>query len=142
MKVEMNDTVKVHYTGAFKNGDVFDSSQGGSPLEFKLGAGQIIPGFEKAVVGMEKGDAKKVTIEPAEAYGDVREELKQQVSKDVMPEGLNPEVGMQLMSTLPNGQEIPVTIADVTDTHVTVDANHQLAGKTLVFDIELVEIIK
>lgn len=142
MKVEMNDTVKVHYTGSFENGDVFDSSQGGTPLEFTLGAGQIIPGFEKAVVGMEKGDAKKVTIAPEDAYGEVREELKQQVSKEVMPEGLNPEVGMQLMSTLPNGQEIPVTIAEVTETHVTVDANHQLAGKTLVFDIELVEIVK
>lgn len=142
MKVEMNDTVKVHYTGSFENGDVFDSSQGGSPLEFTLGAGQIIPGFEKAVVGMEKGEAKKVTIAPEDAYGEVREELKQQVSKEVMPEGLNPEVGMQLMSTLPNGQEIPVTIAEVTETHVTVDANHQLAGKTLVFDIEVVEIVK
>jgi FKBP-type peptidyl-prolyl cis-trans isomerase 2 len=139
-KVENNSKVKVHYTGKLESGEQFDSSQGREPLAFTVGAGQMIPGFEKAVIGMELNESKTVNIPSAEAYGERNEKLIQQVPKSALPPDIQPYVGQQLVSQAENGQQIPVTITAVETETITVDANHQLAGKNLVFDIEVVEI--
>lgn len=141
-KVKDGDTVKVHYTGKLDDGSVFDSShQREEPLEFTLGQGQLIPGFEKAVVGMSVGDSTTVEIPSDEAYGKRRDDLELEVPKAELPDHIEPEVGMQLqMQQQQNGQAIPVQIVEVTDDNVKLDANHPLAGKDLTFDIELVEI--
>ncbi len=135
------DTVQVNYTGKLADGTVFDSSVGGEPYEFTLGAGQAIPGFDKAILGMKVGEKKTVTIPSDEAYGPHLDNLVIEVSRDRLPGGVTPEVGMQLMMAAPNGNKIPVTITKVTDnTSVTLDANYPLVGKDLTFDIELVKI--
>lgn len=139
-KAKNGDTVKVHYTGKLNDGSVFDSSENREPLEFQLGSGQLIPGFEKAVNGMTVGDSTTVTIPANEAYGDVNEELILSVEKDRLPADIQPEVGMQLQVQQPDGQPVPVVISDVTDGIVKLDANHPLAGKDLTFHIEVVEI--
>lgn len=139
-KVEDGNTVKVHYTGTLKDGSVFDSSTEREPLEFKLGEGQLIPGFEKAVIGLEEGDKTKVDIPVEEAYGEAREELVINVPKDQLPDDVEPEIGMQLQVNQPDGQPVPVRIAEISDDELTLDANHPLAGKDLSFEIELVEI--
>lgn len=142
-KVKDGDTVKVHYTGTLTDeGTVFDSSQDREPLEFTLGEGKLIPGFEKAVVGMEEGDETTVEIESGDAYGQRREDLELEVAKSDLPDNIEPEVGMQLqMQQQENGQAIPVQITAVEDELVKLDANHPLAGKDLTFDIELIEIV-
>ncbi|MDZ7660631.1 peptidylprolyl isomerase [Fodinibius sp.] len=142
-KVKDGDTVKVHYTGTLtEEGTVFDSSQDREPLEFTLGEGKLIPGFEKAVVGMEEGDETTVEIESGDAYGQRREDLELEVAKSDLPDNIDPEVGMQLqMQQQENGQAIPVQITAVEDELVKLDANHPLAGKDLTFDIELIEIV-
>lgn len=142
-KVKDGDTVKVHYTGTLtEEGTVFDSSEDREPLEFTLGEGKLIPGFEKAVVGMEEGDETTVEIESGDAYGQRREDLELEVAKSDLPDNIEPEVGMQLqMQQQENGQAIPVQITAVEDELVKLDANHPLAGKDLTFDIELIEII-
>ena len=139
-KVKDGDTVKVHYTGTLKDGQVFDTSAEREPLEFTLGQGQLIPGFEKAVVGMEVGDSTSVEIPTDEAYGESREDLVINVPKDQLPDEVEPKVGMQLQVNQENGQPIPVRITEIADDDLTLDANHPLAGKDLKFDIELVEI--
>jgi peptidylprolyl isomerase len=139
-KVKDGDTVKVHYTGSLEDGSVFDSSENKDPLEFTLGTGQLIPGFEKAVEGMTEGDKTKVTIPADEAYGQVREDLVISVPKNNLPDDVTPQVGMQLQLNQPDGQAVPVRITEVQDEEVTLDANHPLAGEDLVFDIELVRI--
>lgn len=139
-KVKDGDTVKVHYTGSLEDGSVFDSSQEKEPLEFTLGSGQLIPGFEKAVQGMGEGDSTKVTIPADEAYGEPREDLIISVPRENLPDDVEPEVGMQLQVNQPDGQAIPVRITDIGNEEIKLDANHPLAGKDLVFDIELVEI--
>ena len=139
-KVDSKSKVKVHYTGTLEDGSVFDSSYGREPLEFTMGQGQLIKGFEAGVLGMGVGDKKKVEIPAAEAYGPIIEELKQTVERSVLPQDLKPEVGMQLVSQQENGQQVPVQIIDVTDETITVDANHQLAGKDLTFEIEVLEV--
>lgn len=139
-KVKANDTVLVHYTGTLSNGEVFDSSREGEPLEFTMGQGQIIPGFEKGVMDMEVAEIKTVNIPSEEAYGEHQEDLLQEVPKDQLPEEIKPEVGMPLMSQMPDGQQIRLTIAEVKDESIVVDANHPLAGRDLTFEIELVEI--
>jgi peptidylprolyl isomerase len=139
-KVKDGDTVKVHYTGSLEDGSVFDSSENKDPLEFTLGSGQLIPGFEKAVEGMAQGDKTKVTIPADEAYGQIREDLVISVPKNNLPEDVAPQVGMQLQLNQPNGQSVPVRITEILEEEVTLDANHPLAGEDLVFDIELVEI--
>jgi peptidylprolyl isomerase len=139
-KAKNGDTVKVHYTGKLNDGSVFDSSENREPLEFQLGSGQLIPGFEKAVNGMTVGDSTTVTIPANEAYGEVNEELILSVEKDRLPADIQPEVGMQLQVQQPNGQPVPVVISDVTGSIVKLDANHPLAGKDLTFFIEVVEI--
>lgn len=141
-KVKDGNTVKVHYTGKLtEDGTVFDSSEDREPLEFTLGEGQLIPGFEEAVIGMEEGDDTTVEIASEDAYGDRREDLELEVAKDDLPNEVDPQVGMQLqMQQQEDGRAIPVQITAVEDDYVKLDANHPLAGKDLTFDIELVEL--
>lgn len=140
-KVKDGDTVKVHYTGKLEDGSVFDSSVERDPLEVTLGEGKLIPGFEKAVVGLEVGDKTTASIESADAYGDRRDDLEVTIEKSQLPEDIEPEVGMQLQLNQPNGQPVPVQITKVEEENIIIDANHPLAGKDLTFDIELVEIV-
>ena len=140
-KVKEGDKVKVHYTGTLEDGTVFDSSRDREPLEFTLGEGQLIPGFEKAVIGMSEGESTSVDIPSDEAYGERRDDLEIEVTKEELPDEVDPEVGIQLqVKQNESGRSIPVTITNVTEDKVTLDANHPLAGKDLTFDIELVEI--
>ncbi len=134
------DTVQVHYTGRLDNGDVFDSSDGGEPLEFQVGAGQVIPGFDEGVRGMTVGAKKTVEIEADDAYGPRAEQLINTIPRAGINLGdAKPEVGLSLIMHIADGQEIPVTITAVTATHVTLDANHPLAGQKLIFEIERVK---
>ncbi|MEW4491021.1 peptidylprolyl isomerase [Thalassoglobus sp. JC818] len=135
------DTVRIHYDGKLEDGTQFDSSEGRDPLEFTLGGGQVIPGFDKAVEGMSVGDKKSVTIPPDEAYGPRNDKLIQDVPKSKLPDEITPAVGMQLQSLNEAGQVIRVSVTEVTDDSITIDGNHPLAGKPLEFDIELVEIV-
>lgn len=137
---QIGDTVRVHYTGRFENGQVFDSSSGGDPLEFKVGGGQVIAGFDEGVRQMKIGDDKTVEIEPANAYGLRIDQLVQTISRAGINLDTEPEVGMQLAMQLPDGNEIPVLITHVTADSLTLDANHPLAGHKLIFDINLVGI--
>jgi len=139
-KVQANDTVLVHYTGKLTSGEVFDDSTGRDPLEVSLGQGMVIPGFENALLEMELNEKKTVTIPAAEAYGELRPELIQEVPLDQLPAEIKPEVGMQLVSQTPDGHQIPLVVTEVAEAHIVVDANPPLAGKDLVFDLELVEI--
>ncbi|MDK2915846.1 MAG: hypothetical protein PWR25_403 [Euryarchaeota archaeon] len=136
------DTVQVHYTGKLEDGTVFDSSEERTPLEFTIGSGQIIPGFERAVVGMEPGETKTTTIQPEEAYGPHREEMTITVDRGQFPEEIKPEPGQQLQIQQPDGRAAFVVISDVSESTVTLDANHPLAGQPLTFDIKLVDIVK
>jgi peptidylprolyl isomerase len=135
------DTVKIHYTGTLDDGSQFDSSAGRDPLEFEVGSGQDIPGFDKAVEGMAVGDSKNVRIEPDEAYGQRHEQLVQEVDRSLLPDDLDPKEGMTLQSSSPDGQTMQFMVTAVAEETITVDANHPLAGQVLSFDIELVEIV-
>lgn len=132
------DTVRVHYTGRLESGEVFDSSEGGDPLEFQIGSEQVIAGFDKNVRGMNVGDKKTITIEPDDAYGPHNEGLVGKVERAAINLEGEPQVGMELALQLPDGNQIPVVITAVTDEAVTFDANHPLAGRKLIFDIERV----
>ncbi len=140
-QVKANDTVKVHYTGKLADGQVFDSSvERGEPIEFTMGQGQLIPGFEKGLIDMEVNEKKTINIPKEEAYGEPREELVQEVQKSQLPEEIKPKVGMGLVSKSPDGQEMNLVVKDVKEDTIVVDGNHPLAGKDLVFDLEVVEI--
>lgn len=139
-KLKDGDTAKVHYTGTLEDGRVFDSSKEKEPLEFTLGRGQIIPGFEEGVVGMEVGETKNIQIEPQNAYGERREELVLDVPKAEFPDNVTPEIGMQFQIKQEDGSQFGVVVTDVAEESVTLDANHPLAGQTLHFQVELVEI--
>jgi peptidylprolyl isomerase len=139
-QAQHGDTVKIHYTGTLEDGTVFDSSEGHDPLEFTLGSGQVIVGFEEAVTGMGSGEKKQVTIPADKAYGQRNEEMIIQAPRDQVPADINPEVGQQLQMGGPNGETVIVRVTEVTDEHVILDANPPLAGKDLTFDIELVAI--
>ncbi len=130
-----NDTVKVHYTLKLADGTVYDTSVGGEPYEFTLGQGQAISGFEQAVIGMKAGETKTVSVPVDEAYGPRRDDLIVEIGRDKLSPDIIPEVGMVLQ-----GSEGAVTIIEVSETTITVDANHPLAGQDLTFDIELIEI--
>jgi len=140
MAVQNGDNVKVHYTGKLKDGSVFDSSRDREPLAFQLGSGQLIPGFEKAVIGMEVGDSTTVEIAPKDAYGDRNPEMLIEVSKQQVPADLNPQVGQTLQVQQGNGQVANVVVHELKPESIVLDANHPLAGKNLVFDIELVSV--
>lgn len=136
------NTVKVHYTGKLEDGTQFDSSSGRDPLEFTVGEGQIIPGLEQAIVGMNEGDSKTVTVPSDEAYGPRSDQALQEVPKSMLPEHILSElqIGMQLQATSPNGQPMLLTVVGVGAETVTMDANHPLAGQDLVFDVQLVSV--
>jgi peptidylprolyl isomerase len=134
------DTVKVHYTGTLEDGTVFDTSLERDPLEFTLGQGQLIPGFEQAVTGMKVGESKTVNIPADQAYGPHRDELVLEMERSQFPEDIDPEVGQRLQMQQTDGGIVIVTVTDVSETTVTIDANHILAGKNLTFEIELVGI--
>jgi peptidylprolyl isomerase len=139
-EAKKGDNVQVHYTGRLTDGSVFDSSEGREPLGFTVGAGQMIPGFDRAVEGMKIGDKQTITIPFLEAYGERRDDLVIDVPAAGIPEGLNPQIGDRLAVSGPQGQQIPVTVTSISDEGVTLDANHDLAGKDLIFDIEMVSI--
>ena len=132
--------VKVHYTGKLDDGTIFDTSVEREPLEFTIGAGQMIPGFEGAVRGMQVGQVKTVTIPAEEAYGPHNEDMVLVVERDKLPENLNPVVGQRLEKQQENGNTAVLVVIDFSDTTITLDANHPLAGKALTFEIELLEI--
>lgn len=132
-------TVKVHYTGTLDDGTVFDSSKERGPLEFTLGEGKVIPGFEAAVKNMEIGQSRTVTIPADEAYGQHRKDLLVPIEKKHLPKDLEPEVGQKLQMQTASGQMSIVTITEVGENEITIDANHPLAGKDLTFELELVE---
>ena len=134
------DKVKVHYTGKLDDGRVFDSTKDRDPVELKIGEGKVISGFEKGIIGMEEGETKNITIEEGEAFGPRREDLVVDVNKDDFPEGIEPFVGQQLQIKQPDGSTIPVTVTDIAGEITTLDANHPLAGQSLRFEIELLEI--
>ncbi|HKJ94935.1 MAG TPA: peptidylprolyl isomerase [Gammaproteobacteria bacterium] len=134
------DTVRVHYTGRLDDGTVFDSSREREPLEFTVGSGQVITGFERAVEGMEIGEARETRVEADDAYGERRDDLVLDLPKEQVPEDMEIAPGMRLELRQPDGQAVPVTVAEVGDESVTLDANHPLAGQPLTFELELVEI--
>jgi peptidylprolyl isomerase len=136
------DTVKVHYTGTLQDGTVFDSSVDREPLSFTVGAGQMIEGFDKAVIGMKTGETKKVSIPAAQAYGEHEDTLVFVVDRKNIPPTMSPEVGDDLMMSTQSGGSVNVKVTEVTDSTITVDANHELAGKDLIFEITMVEIIR
>jgi len=139
-QVKENNTVKVNYTGKLADGQVFDSSEGREPIEFTLGQGQIIPGFEKGLIDMKLNEKKTITIAKEEAYGDVNPGLIQEVNKSDLPQDMTPEVGMGLVSKTPEGHEINLVVVEVKEDTVVIDGNHPLAGKELIFDLEVLEI--
>ncbi len=134
------DAVKVHYRGTLEDGTVFDTSRGGEPLEFTMGAGNVIAGFDKAVNGMRVGEIKTVTIPAAEAYGPYHDEMVLTVGRDELPEGLEPSIGQQLQVTHPDGGTVIVVVTEVSENSITVDGNHPMAGNDLTFELELVGI--
>ncbi len=140
-QVQNGDKVKVHYHGKLRSGETFDSSEGREPLEFTVGEGQVIPGFDQGVMGMQVGDKRTVEIDVQNAYGEKSQEMVIEFPKAQFPDDMNPEVGMQLMMNNGEGQQFPVTITELKEESVMLDANHPLAGQELVFDIELVEIV-
>lgn len=133
------DTVAVHYKGTLNDGSVFDSSEGREPLEFVLGSGQVIPGFDEAVASMAIGETKTVLIPCAEAYGEVNDDMMMMVPKAQIPPQIQPEVGMMLQVTTPQGP-MPVRVSEVNEEGIVLDANHPLAGQDLTFELRLVEV--
>ena len=138
--IENGQKVKIHYTGTLDDGNQFDSSAGRDPLEFEMGAGMVIPGFEKGVADMAVGEKKTINIPAVEAYGEKRDEMVMEFERSQLPEGLEPEIGMGLQMQGPQGQPVPVQITAVAEETITIDANHPLAGKNLNFELELVEV--
>ena len=143
MVVKEGDNVKVEYEGSLDDGTIFDSSKThGKPLEFKVGSGQLIKGFDSAVIGMKKGEEKKIKLKPADAYGEPNPELAKELPREHIPKDPEPKPGMALVIGLPDGNQIPALITKVTKDKVTIDLNHPLAGKNLTFKIKVIEITK
>lgn len=134
------DTVTVHYTGRTEDGTVFDTSEDSEPISFEVGADEVIPGFEEAVVGLEPGESETATLPPEQAYGERSEEHVVPVPRAELPEGLDPEVGEELQLQLENGQTAAARVTDTGEETITLDLNHPLAGQELTFDVELVSI--
>ena len=143
MTIKEGSKVKVEYTGTFDDGTIFDTSKHDDhshPLEFEVGAKQVIPGFEKAVIGMKKDEEKDIKLEPKDAYGDVNPEMMKKVPRDKLPADQEPKVGMMLSMALPDGRQFPAKIVDVSDSEVTIDLNHPLAGKVLNFKLKIIDV--
>ena len=141
-QAKMGDTVKVHYNGKLDTGVLFDTSEGSDPLQFELGSGCLIAGFEEAVVGMSPGESKTVQIPPEKAYGSYREDRVFKIDKKDLPEGIVPVEGMTLEICASNGVMVPVQVSEIEGNTVTLDANHLLCEQTLTFEIKLLEIVK
>lgn len=139
-EVKNGDSVRIHYTGTLTDGSVFDSSEGREPLEFTVGTGQVIKGMDAGLPGMKVGDKKRLEIPAVDAYGPLNPEARQAIPREGIPDEIPLEVGIQLQMQSPEGHVLPVTVVEVTEAAVTLDANHPLAGKDLNFDIELVSI--
>ena len=139
-QAKAGDTVQIHYTGTLNDGATFDSSAGRDPLEFVVGSGQIIPGLDAAIPGMTVGDKKTVQVPCADAYGELNPDARQAIPREEIPADIPLDPGTQLQMQTPQGQVVPVTVAEVNEAEVTLDANHPLAGKDLNFDIEVVAI--
>ena len=140
-QAKSGDTVKVDYTGKLEDGTILDASASRGPLQFTIGGGQIIPGFDKAIIGMNVGDKKTINVPSDQAYGPHLEDKVLEVNQDQIPKDLNLEVGQQVQVPQKDGSRIFFVVTDVSETSVTLDGNHPLAGKDLVFDIQLVEIL-
>jgi FKBP-type peptidyl-prolyl cis-trans isomerase 2 len=140
-QAQQGDKVKVHYHGTLRTGETFDSSEGREPLEFTLGSGQVIKGFDEGVTGMSVGEKRTVEIPVGDAYGEKSQDMIIEFPKTQFPDDMTPEVGQQLMMSNGSGQSFPVTIQEVKEDSVLLDANHPLAGQDLIFDLELVEIV-
>lgn len=140
-QVKSGDKVRVHYHGKLTDGSTFDSSEGRDPLEFEVGSGSVIVGFDIGVTGMQVGEKKTVSIPVEDAYGPKQDDMIMEFSRDRFPEDMVPEIGMQLNMSNGAGQNFPVVIREVEETTVLLDANHPLAGEELVFDLELIEIV-
>ena len=139
-QVKQGNTVKVEYTGTFDDGTIFDTSEGKEPLEFKAGSGQMIPGFDKAVIGMKIGQEKVIKLQPSEAYGDYDLKLVQEMPKEQIQVEEELKDGVVLAVTIPNGRQVPAIIKEVTTDTIIIDLNHPLAGKTLNFKLKVVDI--
>ena len=140
-QIEAGDTVRVHYTGTLTDGTQFDTSIGREPIEFVIGGGHVIPGFENALLGMVEGDTKNVTVEPSDAYGPHDPRLMQVVERTRIPADVELNIGTVLQASDPNGNHIHLTVVDLDDENATLDANHPLAGKSLIFELEFVEFV-
>jgi FKBP-type peptidyl-prolyl cis-trans isomerase 2 len=143
MAIEKGNKIKLEYEGKLEDGTIFDSSKKqdkNTPLEFTIGENMVIPGFEKAILGMEKDQEKEIILEPKEAYGERNELMVQKIPKEKLPEGLNPKKGSILALQSPDGRQIPVPVIDVSETDITLDMNHPLAGKKLIFNIKILEV--
>jgi peptidylprolyl isomerase len=140
-QAKQGDTVNVHYTGKLEDGTVFDTSRSRHPLQFTIGKGQVIAGFEQAIIGMNPGESKTMTVSVEQAYGQRRQDMIVTVQRDQLPPDLNPAVGQRLELTQADDQTVLVTVTAMNDTTLTLDANHPLAGKDLAFDIELLKIV-
>jgi len=139
-QIKAGDTVAIHYTGTLLDGTVFDSSNGRDPLEFVVGSGQVIPGLDSALPGMAVGDKKKVEIACADAYGPINPAMRQAVPREGIPADIPLDIGTQLQMQTSDGQALPVIVVEADEATVTLDANHPLAGKDLIFDIEIMRI--
>jgi FKBP-type peptidyl-prolyl cis-trans isomerase 2 len=139
-QVKENNTIKVNYTGKLSNGQIFDTSEGKEPIEFVLGQGRLIPGFEKGLIDMKLNEKKTIEIAKDQAYGDVNDNLIQEIKKTDLPQDMEPKVGMGLVSKSPDGKEINLMVVEVKDESIVIDGNHPLAGHDLIFDVEVVEI--
>jgi FKBP-type peptidyl-prolyl cis-trans isomerase 2 len=141
-QAKMNDKVKVHYSGTLSDGTVFDSSLEREPFEFTIGKGMVIPGFENGVIGMSEGESRKVSIISEDAYGLFRDELVGVIDKSRIPGDIDLQIGMVLQMRSPEGSATNVTVTDISEAGVTIDLNHPLAGKDLIFEIKLVEVLQ
>lgn len=139
-QAKMNDTVIVHYTGSFTDGEVFDSSIDREPLEFTIGQGMVIPGFENGIIGMHEGDSKKINILAEDAYGPHREELLTTIERSQIPASIDIQIGMVLQMRSPDGGAANVSIRDINGKSVVLDLNHPMAGKELIFELNLVKV--
>jgi len=141
MAIKERDIIKVEYTGTFDDGTIFDSTEinGGIPLKFEVGAGQIIPGFDNSVIGKSIGDEFDIRLDPSDAYGEYKDGMTQSISKDQFPPEQEPKAGLMILLVGPEGQPVPATIKEVMDDIVTIDLNHPMAGKVLNFKIKIIE---
>lgn len=141
VQVKHGDTVTIHYTGYLKDGSEFESTNGKEPLTFTIGRGEVIPGFEKGVIGMHEGDVKSILIPPEDAYGDSNKNARVSMERSKIPSEIKPEIGMKLQARARNGTIKLVTVTDITDDKITVDVNHPLAGQELTFEVKLLKIL-